>query len=59
MYSVIVVLVSNFLLLRSTIFAMESVICSFIAQHVSGIYHIIIIIIYYYANGHALFCFLK
>jgi len=40
MYSVTVVLVSNFLLLCSTIFAMESVICSFIAQHVSGTYHI-------------------
>jgi len=37
MYSVIVVFNLNFLLLCSTIFAMESVICSFIAQHVSGI----------------------
>jgi len=35
-YSVIVVFSLNFLPLCSTIFAMESVICSFIAQHVSG-----------------------
>jgi len=36
MYSVIVVFSLNFLLLCSTISAMDSVICSFIAQHVSG-----------------------
>ena len=36
MYSVIVVFSLNFLLLCSTIFALENVICSFIAQHVSG-----------------------
>jgi len=41
MHSVIVVFSLNFLLLCSTILAMESVICSFIAQHVSGIYHIL------------------